>query len=153
MEKFDAGDLRWEERSEDIWVLARVGDGDVIHSAYISEDAAELASARNLAPWGTEAVRIRLQRPSLAPIYGGPTLLEALWAEMDSIMERLMTGAVSEDGQDVGRAQSIAWVIAITTNPYEPSIDRIRAEAMERWNAIQSEEVDPEAGYLGGIHS
>lgn len=80
-----------------------------------------------------------LHRPDLRPIYGGPTLLEALWQEMDRLMEALMTGADAEDGMDKGRAQELAWVLAIVSNPYNPSVDAIRAEAVERWNASQEE--------------
>lgn len=103
---------------------------------------------------------IELHRPDLRPIYGGPTLLEALWNEMDTIMERLMTGQTSddvcsqsgyhgvsledpslvcehEDNGDKYRAQQMAWVLAIVTDPYEPSVDKIRAETMARWNAMQ----------------
>jgi hypothetical protein len=93
-----------------------------------------------------------LYRPSLAPIYGGPTLLEALWNEMDAIMERLMTGQASEDvcglvhtygadpcehlvNGDKFRAQELAWVLAIVSNAYDPNVDRIRAEAVARWNS------------------
>lgn len=83
---------------------------------------------------------------SLTPIYGGPTLLEALWNEMDRLMEALMTGQSSEDSGDKFRAEELAWVLAIVTNPYEPSMDRIRAETMDRWNAAQEESnVSPEA--------
>lgn len=71
----------------------------------------------------------------LKPIYGGPTLLEALWAEMDRLMEGLMTGQGAEG--DRYRAEELAWVLAIVSNPYDPSVDRIRAETMDRWNAEQ----------------
>jgi hypothetical protein len=82
---------------------------------------------------------VHLERHSLRPIYGGPTLLEALWAEMDTLMERLMTGQTAEDGGDKFRAQELAWVLAIVTNPYEPSVDAIRAETMRRWEAAEAE--------------
>lgn len=101
-----------------------------------------------------------LLRPDLRPIYGGETLLEALWSEMDRLMEGLMTDQDAEDvcgrksncewssednpcqHEDNGdryRAQELAWVLAIVTNPYNPSVDAIRAEAVARWNTAQEE--------------
>lgn len=136
---------------EDIWVLARVGDGDNVAEAHTTAEAAELAAERDDYSWGVESVRIVLHRPELQPIYGGPTLTEALWSEMDRLMEGLMTGASAEDGGDKYRAAELAWVLAITSNPYAPSVDEIRAEAVRRWNALQDQEVDPSAGSLGGI--
>lgn len=97
----------------------------------------------------------------LKAVYGGPTLLEALWAEMDTLMERLMTGQESDedfcgrkgslcagnpdghdpcehpDNGDKYRAQELAWVLSIVSAPYNPSVDAIRAEAMRRWNIMQ----------------
>lgn len=81
----------------------------------------------------------QLHRPDLRPIYGGPTLLEALWSEMDRLMEGLMTQSDAEDGGDRYRAAELAWVLAIVTNPYSPSVDEIRAEAVARWNAAEAE--------------
>lgn len=125
----------FEDRTEDIWVLVRVGDGYSVDSAYSTAEAAEFAAARGDQPWGVEEVRIPLHRPSLRPIYGGPTLLEALWNEMDVLMERLMTGEAAEDGGDRYRAEELAWVLAIVENAYNPDMDRIRAKAMERWES------------------
>jgi hypothetical protein len=48
-----------------------------------------------------------------------------------------MTGADAEDGGDRYRAQELAWVLAIVTNAYAPSVDAIRAEAVRRWNEQQ----------------
>ena len=81
----------------------------------------------------------------LRAVYGGPTLLEALWAEMDTLMERLMTGAESEDGGDRFRAEELCWVLSIVTSPYNPSMDAIRAETMRRWNEQQQFEAEQEA--------
>lgn len=84
--------------------------------------------------------QIELHRPpALRPIYGGPTLLEALWGEMDRLMEGLMTKSDAEDGGDKYRAQELAWVLAVVTDPYNPSVDSIRKSAMERWKAAEAE--------------
>ena len=161
MERMD-GNVKWKDRPEDIWVMARVGDGDKVADAFVSEEAARKAEQRGDYSWGVEAVKVTLHRPSLQPIYGGPTLLEALWSEMDRLMEALMTGQTAddecgrkghhgvpipydddtapcehEDNGDKYRAQELAWVIAIVTNAYDPSVDSVRAEAMRRWNESQ----------------
>jgi hypothetical protein len=64
----------------------------------------------------------------------GPTILEMMWQELDSVVDRLMEdGAQAEDGRDPGRAEGVAYCIAIITNPYEVNIEAIREEAMVRW--------------------
>jgi hypothetical protein len=140
----------FQDRPQTIYVQVRVGDGDKVVAAYSTFEEAELQTDN--APWGTETVTTTLHRPSLQPIYGGPTLLEALWAEMDRLMAGLMTGQGAEDvcntpgcnsdrspcghtdNGDKYRAQELAWVIAIVTNAYAPSVDAVRAEALRRWN-------------------
>jgi hypothetical protein len=68
------------------------------------------------------------------PVYQGATLLEALWSEMDRLMEGLMTDQDAEDGGDRYRAAELAWVLALVSQPYAPNVDAIRTEAMRRWN-------------------
>lgn len=121
--------------TEQIWVIVRIGDGSLVEEAFSTADAAEGAVRNGDYPWGVEAVQVKLQRPDLRPIYGGPTLLEALWAEMDRLMEALMTESDAEDGGDRFRAAELAWVLAIVSNPYNPSVDAIRAETMRRWGS------------------
>lgn len=137
MEKLDHN-LKFTDKPEQVWVITRVGDSDVVRDAFTTSDAADGAVSNGDYPWGVEAVEVTLHRPSLQPIYGGPTLMEALWNEMDRLMEVLMTGADADDGGDKFRAQELAWVIAVVSNPYDPSVDRVRAEAMERWNKEQA---------------
>lgn len=149
---------------EKIYVIT-TGDPEDICYASVREPGGLLAGQRLVAG-------VELSRPDLRPIYGGPTLLEALWSEMDTIMERLMTGQSGtdlcgrkgehgapeaayegsglgfddpcehEDNGDKYRAQELAWVLAIVTDPYEPSVDKIRAETMARWNAAQAAAAD-----------
>ena len=127
--------LKFHEKQEEVWVVTQ---GEKLIGVGVSEKATpDLPGIDKELPF--ESNKTVLYRPSLAPIYGGPTLLEALWDEMDALMERLMTDQVSEDGGDKFRAQELAWVLAIVTNAYDPSVDRIRAEAMDRWNAAQKE--------------
>lgn len=130
------------DRTRQIWVIvpkAGTSGGKLPIEAFSTEEAAR-ERYRNGRSQLHSPEEVTLHQPSLQPIYGGPTLLEALWAEMDRLMEGLMTGTDAEDGGDKARAQELAWVLAIVTNAYNPSVDRIRAEAMDRWNAQQDED-------------
>jgi len=146
--EYDRSKLDWVDHPEKIFVIhdkELLLDGD-IHFASSTRQGAEAAIATR--KMESVAVKeITLHRPSLRAVYGGPTLIEALWAEMDSIMERLMTGQASEDGGDKYRAQELAWVLAIVTNAYDPSVDRIRKEAMARWERQQAEEAGYDSEY------
>lgn len=91
-------------------------------------------------------------------------LFEELWKELDAIVDHLMSeGApeiwTDEDGEiragkDFegdglkahlqygewrGQAQGLAYALAVLTNPYQPDVDKIRAEEMERWEAGEEE--------------
>jgi hypothetical protein len=145
-----------------VWVIYRTdkaGDDDVVLAA---ADTRELA-LEEMGAWRGENVRtdeVTFYRQSLRPVYGGGTLIENLWAEMDAIMERLMTGQGGQDvcgrtdcmgdpqrsivcghwdNGDKYRAEELAWVLAIVTNAYDPDINRIRKETMSRWEAAERE--------------
>lgn len=136
--EYDRTKLVYVDKPEQIWVRHFE---DEARDAFVSQEAADAANADDSYYHVTQ---VTLHRPSLQPIYGGPTLLEALWSEMDSIMERLMTGQDAEG--DKFKAQELAWVLAIVTNAYAPSMDNIRAEAVRRWNAAEAEaEAEAEA--------
>jgi hypothetical protein len=80
-------------------------------------------------------------------------LLEEGWKELDTIVEHIMANdqplaedftslqiadgdfdkAVLQYGEWRGQAQGVAYMLAVLTNPYQPDVDKIRAEAMERW--------------------
>lgn len=81
-------------------------------------------------------------------------LFEELWKELDTIVDHIMseghpTGRntwnpdsiesmqrqFQEYGEWRGQAQGVAYALAVLTNPYDPNVDKIRAEAMERWEA------------------
>lgn len=130
-------DVEFIEREERIWVVVPKNGEEAPVVAYLSEEPARRYYQEHN-PSYHSAEPAKLYRPTLAPIYGGETLKEALWSEMDRLMEALMTGTTAEDGGDKFRAQELAWVIAITSNPYAPSVDQVRAEAMERWNTAQA---------------
>jgi hypothetical protein len=127
----------FQDRPQQIWVVNQQTYG-VIGASATLEGAHQIPELVRPSELPFTVTEVTLHRPSLQPIYGGPTLLEALWAEMDRLMAGLMTGQDAEDGGDKARAQELAWVLAIVTNAYNPSIDAIRAEAVRRWN----EEVD-----------
>lgn len=64
----------------------------------------------------------------------GKSIIQMLWDELDTVVCRIMSGdGAAEDGRDPGRAEGIATSIAIMTNPYQPSLDAIREEAMSRY--------------------
>lgn len=59
--------------------------------------------------------------------------LDRMWAELDTIMERLMTpGAEADDGRDPGRAEGVAFCLAQFYG--SRGINWVRAEAVKRWN-------------------
>lgn len=65
------------------------------------------------------------------------TLLAIMWEELDSVVERLMAGAEAEDGRDPGRAEGVAYCIAVLTHsPGKVDMEAIRQEAMERWECV-----------------
>jgi hypothetical protein len=63
----------------------------------------------------------------------GRSLLEIMWEELNAIMERLMSGNAADDGRDPGRAEGVAYCIAVVQQPYNPSIDSVRQQAMQHW--------------------
>jgi hypothetical protein len=136
--EYDRSKLTFEDRTEEIWInVPKTSTAPPPLEAFSAEGPA-FEAYRRVSGYHTPE-RAKLHRPSLQPIYGGPTLIEALWAEMDRLMEGLMTKTEAEDGGDRFRAQELAWVLAIVTNAYNPSVDRIRAEAVARWNAAERE--------------
>lgn len=70
---------------------------------------------------------------------GGKTMLELFWDELMVVYERLMTGQEAEDERDPGRAEGLAFCIAVACNPYLPDIDAVREQAAERWEAMENE--------------
>ncbi len=68
----------------------------------------------------------------------GRSIKEILEGELDDIIERMMTGQAADD--DKGKAQGVAYCIAVFTNPYSPNVPAIKNEAMLRWEDKQEEE-------------
>lgn len=70
----------------------------------------------------------------------GKSLLEMMEDELDSVVERLMNGGAAADGRDPGRAEGIAFCIALLKQPYNPDVMKVREAAMERYEAAQEED-------------
>lgn len=74
--------------------------------------------------------------------YAGPSLLELVWRQLDEVMDELMDARLDgrePDKVQAGTALGYAGAIAIFSNPYNPNVDAVRAEAVERWEARQAE--------------
>lgn len=76
----------------------------------------------------------------------GPRLLDVLWKDLMSCVEKLMEDqlnslaapdwAVEDRIRCQGRAEGVAYCIAVLTqSPHPVDINTIKAEAMERWEA------------------
>ena len=79
----------------------------------------------------------------------GRSILEQIWEELDATMDRLRSDGVPDPdpamsvgaainagkdwGEERGRAQGVAFAIAVMTNPYAPDVPKIKAEARKRW--------------------
>lgn len=73
----------------------------------------------------------------MAGEYAGPSLRELLWREMDNQLGKLLAIQEEESPEIVaaqrGHCLGLAKALAIFINPYDPNVDAIRREAMERW--------------------
>ena len=69
---------------------------------------------------------------------GGKAIIDMLWDRLDEYVDCLMSPPIgNHDEQVKGQAQSMAEAISIMTNPYDPDMAKVRAEAMERYAARQ----------------
>ena len=97
-------------------------------------------------------------------VNAGRSILEILWEELDSIMDRLMEDGEPADvgdlgfvedvdwrqfgedwksyGEERGQAQGVAYCIAVMTNPYEVDVPAIKQAAVERWNDRQEDPIE-----------
>lgn len=81
------------------------------------------------------------------PVTPGRSLVEILWEDLLSCIDRLMDKDeldLPEDDPDnnrlKGRAEGVAWCIAVILHsPKTPDINEVKAEAMERWEASRTE--------------
>lgn len=65
------------------------------------------------------------------------TLAEVYWDELDRLVELLMSDHETEVPREelAAEARGVAFAIAHIQDPYAPSVEAVRAEAMERWEA------------------
>lgn len=91
----------------------------------------------------------------------GKSILDILWEELDSIVDRIMDDggeprvegftadhALSlgkEWGEQRGQAQGVAYAVALLTDPLAPDVPAVRELAMARYDERQA---DQEAGEL-----
>lgn len=66
------------------------------------------------------------------------SLVEMMEDELDTIIERLMSGGDAEG--DKGKAEGVAYCIALVRQPYSPSVPDVKNEAMLRWEAKQEKQ-------------
>jgi hypothetical protein len=91
----------------------------------------------------------------------GRSLLEILWEELDAVLDRLAADGKPDDvppvpkvgnqrplaawrdewmayGEERGKAQSLAYAIAVITNPYKPDVPAIKRMAAVRLEERQT---------------
>lgn len=72
--------------------------------------------------------------------HAGVAITGRIQGELDTVMDRLMTGEVAEDGRDPGRAEAYTMVMAIFRNLYAVDYPGEKARQVDRWNDRNSEE-------------
>lgn len=64
----------------------------------------------------------------------GKSIVELLWDVLDQLMDLLMKDE-EPDELTRGKAEGVAYALAVFQNPYLPNLDAIREQAVERWEA------------------
>lgn len=76
----------------------------------------------------------------------GKSIVDYLWEDLIATIDTLMNSEdlVIDDpelNRTKGRAEGVAWSIAVMLHsPKTPDINVIKAEAMERWEAMQDDD-------------
>lgn len=115
-------------------------DGVITPVSELNEQDLTVALARHVYPKDikravgrlTKVNGLRPLRPA-SQVCSGKSILDLLWEELDAVVERLMARAAGED--DKGKAQGVAYAIAVILNPYLPNVEAVRDQAMLRWEA------------------
>lgn len=74
--------------------------------------------------------------------FTGPSLRELVFERLDARVTVLLDARLDAQPipeQERHEATGLAIALAIFTDPYNPDVDAIRAEAMERWEARNAE--------------
>lgn len=66
--------------------------------------------------------------------HAGIAIIGRIQENLDTVMDRLMTGEVAEDGRDPGRAEAYTMVMAIFRNLYGVDYPGEKQRQVERWN-------------------
>jgi hypothetical protein len=71
----------------------------------------------------------------------GPSIIESIWAEIDSLVDDIHAVDFEDDEVRMlkAQAQGLALALAILLNLYEPNAPAIGYEAQERYEARQAE--------------
>lgn len=59
-------------------------------------------------------------------------VVETLTHDLDIIIERILTKCDAADGMDKGRAESLAYAIAVLKNPHKPDTPAVAKESVLR---------------------
>jgi hypothetical protein len=140
----ERSDMKTKPKPQEPQVALVGEDGTIQPMSELNAKHLRVALARHIHPSDlkravkrlTKVEGLRPLRPA-SQLCSGKSILDMLWEELDAIVERLMAGAASEE--DKGRAQGTAYAIAVIENPYLPNIERIRDEAMQRWERDNEE--------------
>lgn len=129
-----------KERSEQRWAYGHVSavrDSEGVRLEVNTSGSHAMSSPAlnsQQATWSAHALLAAAANTDGAEC-AGMSILELTWDRLMSVMDRLMTGTEAEDGRDPGRAEGLAYAIAVMSNPYLPNIDTVREVAVERWYA------------------
>jgi len=66
----------------------------------------------------------------------GRSIIEILWEDLDKTVDKLESPGALRGARpvDIGRAQGLAYAIAVMYNPYAPDFNAVRDEAMDRYD-------------------
>lgn len=137
--------IRTEERDGTHWRLGNVGarrDENGVHltvSGSKQRTVESPAMSNAHAQWAADALRAASVNAG-SQACAGKSILETLWEELDTIVDRILSGTPAKDGRDPGRAEGVAYCIAVFQNPYMPNLESVREEATERWYEENPEE-------------
>jgi hypothetical protein len=136
----ERGAMKSKPKAAEPKVARPNAEGFIEVESELDERAIRVALARHVHPDDVKrAVKRVMKVNGLRPlrpasqVCKGKSILEMMWEELDAIVERLMGGGAAEE--DTGRAQGVAYAIAVIENPYLPDMERIRNEAMDRWES------------------
>lgn len=76
--------------------------------------------------------------------YAGYSIFDMLMIELDVIIDRLMAGEPSEDGNDPGKAAGLTLALAFMRNAYQPDFLEEKRHAMRRFKERENGDADSE---------